>query len=304
MRELTLNMSDGFLLHGFIVRPEGNPVGHVHILHGMAEHSGRYVQFTQNLVKNGYIVSGHDHRGHGKTSELNGTKGYFAEKNGFNRVVEDAFKVMAQLKEENPSPKFILFGHSMGSFIGRRLIQKHGEIIDLAVFSGTGGDPGISRQGGKAAAYLMGKSKGFDQPNEFLDSLVFGSFNKKIKNPATKFDWLSNDPLAVASYMHDENCGFIATTQFFADLFEGLGIIHKKSEIAKIPTTLPILLFSGAMDPVGEYGKAIWKVAKGYTDAGIEDVTVLLYENGRHELLNDTKSEEVTEAILDWIKKR
>lgn len=304
MKELTVDMSDGFSLHAFIMKPEEAPVGHVHILHGMAEHSGRYIAFAEELVRNGYIVSSHDHRGHGKTAALNGTKGHFTNKDGFNRIVEDAFEVISQFREVNPSPRLILFGHSMGSFIGRRLIQTHGEIVDLAIFSGTGGDPGIARYAGKAAAYLSGKVKGFDQPNEFLDALVFGSFNKGIANPATKFDWLSTDREVVESYVGDENCGFIPTTQFFSDLFDGLGVIHQKKEIAKIRTSLPILLFAGAQDPVGDFGKALWKVAKAYNDAGIEDVTVLLYEEGRHELLNEKNRAEVIRAVLDWMKKR
>ena len=99
-------------------------------------------------------------------------------------------------------------------------------------------------------------------------------------------------------------CGFIPTTQLFSDLFDGLGMIHKKKEIAKIRKTLPILFFSGLKDPVGEFGKTVWEVAKSYDKAGINDVTVLLYDDGRHEIVNDTNRDEVVQTVLDWMESR
>ena len=126
---MTIEMTDEFLLHAFIIKPIGVPVGHLHILHGMAEHSGRYIEFAQELVKNGYIVSSHDHRGHGRTALLNGTRGHFSDEGGFNRVVEDALEVISYFRKDDSSLKLILFGHSMGSFIARRFIQLHGELL-------------------------------------------------------------------------------------------------------------------------------------------------------------------------------
>ena len=114
----------------------------------------------------------------------------------------------------------------MGSFVARRYIQLHGSEVDLAIFSGTGGDPGASRLAGQAVAYLHGKKNGFDQPDQFLNKLVFGGFNKSVDQPKTPFDWLSRDTEAVEKYLIDPACGVVPTTQFFADLFEGLGEIH------------------------------------------------------------------------------
>lgn len=304
VKELTIEMSDGFSLFAFIEKPIGKPVGHIHLLHGMAEHSGRYEVAVRFFTSHGYIVSGHDHRGHGKTAKLNGTKGHFANQDGFQRVVDDVLEVTSCLRQDNPALKFILLGHSMGSFIARRFIQLYGNDVDLAIFSGTSDAAGLSRYGGQATGYIAGRRKGFLTPNNFLFNRVFGGFNKGIKNPLTAFDWLSYDLKLVVSYMTDDNCGFIPTTQFFMDLFHGLDVIHRKSELLKIPKSLPILLFSGIEDPVGANGKGVWKVARQYNQVGIEDVTVLLFENGRHELLNDTNRQEVIEGVLKWMEIR
>ena len=121
-------MSDEFLLHAFIVKPVGVPVGHLHILHGMAEHSGRYIEFAMNLVKNGYIVSGHDHRGHGKTTSLNGTRGYFADRDGFNRVVEDAYEVISYFREFDSSPNSFFLGIVWVRLSGDGLFRRTGNL--------------------------------------------------------------------------------------------------------------------------------------------------------------------------------
>lgn len=301
MKEWTIEMTDSFSIHAFALLPKGDPLGHIHLLHGMSEHIARYTEFAQFLASKGYIVSGHDHRGHGKTAEKNGVKGHFADESGFERVVQDAYEVITHIRRRYPSPRLVLFGHSMGSFVARRYVQLHGAEVDLAVFSGTGADPGIMRYAGQVAAYLHGKKKGFDQPDHFLNKLVFGGFNKSVNQPKTPFDWLSTDYDAVEKYLTDPACGIVPTTRFFADLFEGLGTIHAAEELKKTPKHLPILLFSGSEDPVGDNGKGIWRVAKQYNHAGIEQVTVLLFEGGRHEMLHEKNRQHVFETVYDWI---
>ena len=141
-----------------------------------------------------------------------------ADEGGFDRVVQDAYEVVSYVRAQHPSSPFLLFGHSMGSFVARRYIQLHGSEVDLALLSGTGGDPGVSRLAGQMAAYLHGKKNGFDQPDHFLNKLVFGSFNKSVHEPKTPFDWLSADTEAVEKYLVDSACGFVPTTRFFADM--------------------------------------------------------------------------------------
>lgn len=304
LKEWSLEMTDGHVIYAFCREPEGKAKGHIHLLHGMAEHIGRYEMMVNFFIQQGYIVSGHDHRGHGKTANINGARGHFADQYGFQRVVEDAYEIITFLKRKYPTEKFILFGHSMGSFIARRYIQLYGYQVDLVVLSGTGDDNGVARYAGQALGQFLGRKNGYERPNKLLDQLVFGGFNRGIKKPATKFDWLSKNQTHVFSYISDEYCGFIPTTRFFLDLFEGLGIIHNKKEIARIPKSLPILLFGGTDDPVGKNGKSLWKVARQYDGAQIKDVTVLLFEDGRHELINDTTRQTVIHTMLEWIEKR
>lgn len=285
------------------MKPKGQPFAHIHLMHGMAEHIGRYEEFMIYLVGKGFAVSGHDHRGHGETAALNGKLGYFGDSVGFDRLVEDAHEIIQYYKDEFKAPSVILFGHSMGSFIARRYVQNYGTQIDKLICSGTGGDPGIGLMGGQALAYLKGKIKKSDKPDYFINKLIFGSFNKTIAQPKTPFDWLSTDADTVEKYLNDPLCGFVPTTSLFMVLFNGLEKINDPTGIRQIPSALPILLLSGLDDPVGAKGKGVWQAARQFTEAGIENITVMLYEGGRHEMLQEKNRKQVFDFIKEWIVK-
>ena len=298
-----IEMSDGFEVYTVIYQPDSPPIGHVHILHGMAEHIGRYEDFAQYLVGKGYVVSGHDHRGHGHTGLKHDQFGFFAEKKGFERVTEDVREVLHAVREDLEVPKPIIFGHSMGSFIARRYIQKYGASVSKLVLSGTMGPNGLNEKAGKWLAVAFAGVRGKHTANKMLYNLSFGTFNNGFDNVKTGFDWLSSDEKEVQKFIHDPLCGFVAANQFFVDLVDGLNKIHQRKEIANIPKDLPILMISGSMDPVGGHTKGIWKVAERYKTEGIIDVTVVIREGQRHEILNEIGKEETYKLIAKWMEK-
>lgn len=295
-----LEASDGHEIYYELFESEA-PVGHVHIVHGMAEHIARYGEFAQFLASHGFAVSGHDQRGHGRTAERNGVQGYFGEQKGFDRVVKDVEEVIAVVQNQIGPLPLILFGHSMGSFVTRRYIQLHSQDISRVVLSGSGGDPGAAGKAGLIAALMASKAKGKDQPSALLGKMTFGNFMKPFKDEESSFAWLSRDRNEVAKYEADPMCGFPSTNQFYVDLFTGLALIHKNAEVGKIRQDLPMLLISGSNDPVGGNGKGIFKAAKQYTGAGLSNVAVYLAEDARHELLHETDKEKHFETILEWM---
>ena len=298
-----VEMSDGHEIFTVVYKPDHPPVGHVHILHGMAEHIGRYEEFAEHLVSNGYLVSGHDHRGHGQTGLKHNQLGFFAEKKGFERVTEDVREVLQAVREDFTESSPIIFGHSMGSFIGRRYIQKYGNSVSKIVLSGTGGPNNLIEKAGKWLATGLSAVQGKHTENPVLYKLAFGKFNDAFKDVKTEYDWLSTDEKEVQKFIDDPLCGFIASNQFFVDLVDGLNIIHDKNEIAKIPKNMPILMISGSLDPVSDQGKEVWKVAEQYKKVGITDITVVISEGKRHELLNEVGREETYKLITKWMDK-
>ncbi|MGE7689401.1 alpha/beta hydrolase [Lysinibacillus sp. NPDC097214] len=297
-----IEMSDGHFLFTRTLKPAKPCIGHIHILHGMAEHSGRYVKFANSLNEAGYAVTMHDHRGHGETAAYNGTLGFFAEQNGFDRVVEDAHEVVTLLHEQFSDVPLIIFGHSMGSFITRRYIQLYSDQVDHVILCGTGNVTALHTMG-NLVAKVLAKQLGKETESKLLNKLSFGSFNKQFPNSKTAYDWICSVEDEVGKYIDDPYCGFIPTNQFFVDLTTGFMSLNRKSEIAKVKKDLPILLISGSKDPVGEQGQGVYAVAEQFTKAGIQDVTVYLFEDKRHEILNEDNREAVYQVLLRWLEK-
>lgn len=292
-------MSDGQKIYTRIYEQE-NPIGDFYILHGMGEHGGRYDDFANFLHLEGYRVIVPDHRGHGKTGEVSGKLGYFCDDDGFERVVEDVYEIVNQtMNKEAPR---IIFGHSMGSFLARRFIQLHSSLVHQCILCGTGATTALHYIGNLLAKSLI-RMQGKEMESKWMNELAFSSFNKQFENPKTPFDWLTSDGQAVESYINDPYCGFVPTHQFFKDLTDGLLLISRKKENKKIRKDLPVLLISGAADPVGNNGKGVFQVAEQLTEAGLEHVAVHLFEGMRHEILNERSKELVYKVIKRWLKK-
>lgn len=297
---LTLTASDGTPLHVYRWLPDGEPIAIVQVAHGMAEHAGRYERFAQALTDHGYAVYAEDHRGHGVTSQTTGV-GYLADGDGFDTVAEDFVTVFDAATDEFPGIPRVLFGHSMGSMLARHFATKHSADISALILSGTAGDPGVMGKAGKVVATLESKVRGKRTPSPVMNKLVFGEYNKAFKPNRTDFDWLSRDEAEVDAYIADPQCGKVFSSGFYVDLLSGLDRINAEEHVATVRRDLPILLIAGDRDPVGANGKGVQAVGAQYEKVGVSDVTVILYPGARHELLNETNRDEVTEGILSWL---
>jgi len=300
-RSMELLVSDGHRVFVRIYEPDGEVIGRFHILHGMGEHGGRYDAFASMLCELGYFVTAHDHRGHGQTAQMNGKLGYFADENGFNRVVEDVYEVVQHVRYDYKKIPIYIFGHSMGSFIARRYIQLYSDHVDGCILCGTGVTTSLHKVGNMIARTVV-KSKGKESKGELMNELTLGSFNKQFTNTKTAFDWLTSDQDEIQKYIDDPLCGFIASNQFFVDLTDGLVLINQKGENERIRKDLPILLISGSADPVGNNGKGVYKVGEQLKKAGLLHVVIYLFEDMRHEILNEVNKEQVYNVVTRWLK--
>lgn len=298
----TFQTNDGIEVYAKKWITEEKPRAIVQIAHGMAEHIERYDEFARMLVSHNIFVYGNDHRGHGQTACLNNVSGYFCDEQGFETVVHDMTILTDIIEKENPDIPIFIFGHSMGSFLTRRYIQLHGKRLAGVILCGTGGNPGFIGRIGRLIARHEMKKHGRTTPSPKLNSLVFGNYNKAFRPNRTEFDWLSRDEREVDKYVEDPFCGGIFTTGFFNDLLEGLELIHNPENVQLIPTDLPIFFISGSHDPVGNHTKGVLQAFKAYKQAKIQDITYKLYENARHELLNEINKTEVYHDVHEWIQ--
>ena len=231
-----------------------DPHAALQITHGMAEHIDRYEEFASFLAENGILVYGNDIASHGKSIRDGVPKGYFGEKDGWNAVVQDMRTMRDLVKTDYPGIPFILLGHSMGSFLARTYAGRDGTDFDAFIFSGTAGSNPVLAIG-KLIAKNEIKKTGGKQPSITLFNMSFGSYNKAFKPNRTVNDWLSRDNAKVDAYVADENCGFPFTAHAMYDVFTGLTEISNEKWAKRVPLR-PILVMSGAKDPVGGAGKA------------------------------------------------
>jgi len=292
-------------IHAVRYTPDNGEVkGVFQIVHGMAEYIERYEDIAEYMTERGFVVTGDDHLGHGKSVPEGGVYGYFCEQDPATVVVRDVHRLKKMTQELYPGVPYILMGHSMGSFIARNYICRYGTGITAAVIMGTGMQPkfliGISK-------VIVGIQKlfcGDKHISKFINALAFGSYNKRISNPRTPFDWLSANIENVDKYIADPLCGRVFTVNGFKTLFELIGRLLDKKNVAGVPADLPILMVAGAEDPVGNYGKGVQQAKASLEAAGVKDITLKLYEGDRHEILNEDDRDTVKEDIYNWIQKK
>jgi len=272
--------------------------GVIAIAHGMAEHAARYDEFARYLNRRGYVVEAHDHRGHGRTARGAANLGFFAEQNGWTRVVSDLIERLADMRRRHAGQKLVLFGHSMGSFIAQQVLYQAPQGIDAAILSGSNGKPLPLAALGRYVARLERLRLGKRGRSALLAKLTFGEFNKRFKPTRTNFDWLSRDASQVDAYVADPLCGFLCTTQMWIDLLDALAPLAKPDNRAEIPQALPLLIFSGEADPVG---LNLSELVNGCQRVGMTRVTAKLYRDGRHEMLNEINRAEVFADIAAWL---
>lgn len=293
--------SDGVELNVYKWIPDGEIKGIVQISHGMTENVLRYDEFANYLNNEGFIVYGHDHRGHGLTAKTKDELGYIADNEGFDWLVRDLYEIIKNVKEDNKGLPIYLFGHSMGSFVSQRFIELHGNEIDGVILSGSNGEPTKLIPLGILLSSIEIKLFGRRHTSKMMDKLSFGDFNRKFKPNRTPYDWLCSVDSEVDKYIANEYCGFVCSASFYYDLLRGLKAIHKDENFNSIPKDLPIYILAGDMDPVGFFGKGIVNLYNKLKSTGIKDVKYKLYKGKRHEILNEDNKLEVMQDVSAWL---
>jgi len=296
----TLATASGYRIHVDFYRDAAEPRCIVQLLHGLGEHAGRYRRLAGALAAAGYGTVVHDHRGHGEHAIL---AGFFAEKKGWQTVVDDALAVHELIGERYPGTPVVLLGHSMGSFLAQSFAMHHGGRLAGLVLSGSGWPSRATVVPGWLLARAIAASVGRRGESALLDRIGFGNFNRRFEPARTPFDWLSRDEAEVDKYVADPLCGGPYSAGLWLDLLGGLIEISSDNALTRIPADLPILIMGGADDPVGGED-SMAKLAMHYAQTGHQRISLKSYPQGRHEMLNETNRDEVTADLIDWLGKQ
>ncbi|MDR3148065.1 MAG: lysophospholipase [Treponema sp.] len=284
------------------------------IVHGMAEHSLRYERLARRLNALGIEVWAMDLRGHGCTADpkvneggWGGLLGHCADHDASSLVTEDIDTLNRYILKQRPGLPLFLMGHSWGSFLVQNYIEYYGSSkgVKLAgcILSGTRGPGGLKIRAGALFMAFLARIAGKRRRCALCRALVEGPYNKPFRPSRTPFDWLSRDKAEVDSYAGDRFCGFCCSSAFYRDITQLLNHIHRPEILERIDRRLPIYVFSGSADPVGDMGSSPSALVDLYRSMGIQDLEFVLYPDARHECLNETNREEVTENLLTWILK-
>lgn len=288
----------------FYTCPSVSPRAVLQISHGMCEYIGRYEDFAGYMARCGYVVCGNDHLGHGATSDgPGGMDGFFAEKGGGTYVLQDLHTMNGLASSRFPGLPVILLGHSMGSFFARMYAAAWPDTIAALALSGTGGPNPLGKLGLLLTNVLAGL-KGPRYRSLLINNLAFGQYLKRVEHPRTPYDWITRDTAVVSAYAKDPKCTFVFTVSAFHELMAALDAVSSQAWADKLPKDLPVMLFSGDMDPVGDYGKGVRTVYEMLCRAGLRDVSIRLYAGGRHEMLNEINRDEVYTDIRTWCDAR
>ena len=279
--------------------PEGEPVAVLQIIHGMNEYIRRYDAFAAYMAERGFVVVGEDHLGHGESVPEGGTYGYFCENDPATIIVRDVHRLKKLTQQDYPTLPYLILGHSMGSFVARLYAARYGKNLQALLISGTAGKNPAAGPG-KALVALVSLFGGKKGTSKLLYMLTTGNNNKQTEQK-TLVDWICHDEEVCRKYIKDPWCSFIFTNSGYGELLELVDRCNRPEWYAAIPKDLPVWLYAGDEDAVGNNGKGVTEVYEGLKAQGLKEVTITLYHGARHEVHNEALKEELFRDIIDYL---
>ncbi len=293
------------------INEDSSPIAVMQLTHGMSEHIERYSEFASFLADKGFVVVGHDHIGHGDSVNDESERGIMHTRKPADTMIEDMYKHYTLTKESYPDLPYFILGHSMGSYLLRKMLSV--KSLDLgglngAIIMGTGTVADAAILTGTVLCRIVGTFKGWDKPSPLINSILFGSEYKDfdLSGKDLSNTWLSKNVENIREYFDPENKkdGFAFSLNGYMVLFDTTWYDNRPSNIKLINRDLPVIFVSGDNDPVGSMGKGVKKACEKFKEAGIKDVTVKLYEGDRHEVLNELDRSTVYNDLFNWMSER
>ena len=294
------------MIHAVKWMPEsGEYQAILQITHGMVEYIDRYRAFAEYLNDQGFLVVGHDHLGHGASINSEEDWGYFAE-HPSRTLVADMHQLRLKIQKENRDVPYFMLGHSMGSYMLRKYLSFYAEGLTGAIIMGTGSVPDATTKLGLRMLKMIATFRGWHYRSRFMQSLSYSKPYKKFDLYGKDYanSWLSKNVENVKQYYADPRCTFLFTLNGYQGLMEAVLFSNQMENVQKVPKDLSVFFVSGADDPVGDLGEGVMRVYNMFKEAGVSDITYKLYENDRHEILNELDREQVYADIAAWLKVR
>ena len=280
--------------------PTKEPRAVIQIAHGMNEHCGRYDRFAKMLAQNGFAVFANDHIGHGR-SDMGHPRTFSMKKGGFEFLLEDMHQLYNYAMQLYPGLPVALFGHSMGSIAAGLYVKRYNE-PEALILCGTPSQNPIAPIG-IALARTTELFKGRTAVSRFLVKASQKGMSEGEPDPYKAAMWLTRDEEITRRFAEDPLCGGEFSASAFGDLLGGL-MEFGSVKWAKSVKDIPILVTGGAADTCGDLGKAPKYYYERLVENGRTDVTLKLWNDCRHEILNELNKDDVEEYMLAFLKEK
>ena len=301
-QEFTFLSADGVTqLHTVLWLPEGEVRAVLQLIHGVAEYILRYEPLAEFLTGHGFAVVGHDHVGHGLSVAEGAPRLYFGPRGSWDWVVEDVRTLQTETRRRFPGVPYFILGHSMGSFLLRTYLARHPGTVDGAIIMGTAHMSAFALAAAKLFADWQIRTVGAKNPSPAVTKLSFGAYNRKFAPNRTPYDWVTLSRATVDAYVTDPMCGENPSIGLFREMLDGMAFMGRPENIRRMDANLPVIFLSGAMDPVGSCGKGVKKAYQLFRQNGMKQVSMKLYPQLRHEILNEDCREDIFRDILGWL---
>lgn len=295
MEKVVLTSRDGYKLDVHVFEIE-NAKAVVQVIHGMEEHQGRYENFIKVLNENGFSVVSSDMRGHGMSA---GNLGYFKEKDGYVELIEDQKVITNFIKKRFSNFNIYIFAHSMGTIITRVLIQENSKDYKKVILSGY---PNYQNGAylGIFIANIIRLLYGPKYKSRLISWLGIDSFNRQIRHPKTKYDWISHNEENVREYINDPYCGIGFSCSAFSDLFHLVILMHKHKLYNDVNKQMELLLLRGVDDPCTGGDKGAKDSLNVLAKVGFDKIQSIDYSGMRHEILAEKENQKVYDDIIKF----
>lgn len=293
LHEITFTSANGRdEIQAWIHRPVAEPRCIVHVVHGLGEHSRRYLHLIGTLLDAGCVVVAGDHAGHGRTAMQSGVWADAGERSD-DVVVADELTLQARAREVFPALPYVVYGHSWGSMIARAMATQTQTRLAGLVLGGIAAQiRGIERTLDRSALAAAVAAAPEQAAPDALVQQVFDGFVERFGDDPGPTDWVAADALVVADHARDEfnNFGAPMSARFlqgFVDLYDRA---NADDWYAQVPADLPVLILAGDQDPVANYGEGAYHVANRLVASGHPDVRTRVWPGLRHEVHNEPES--------------
>lgn len=294
--------ANAVMLQGVIWTPICKPCMIVQIVHGMTEHIGRYEKLASILTGSGIAVVGFDLRGHGQNKGDHACASF--GKKGWRASLHDIFLFHLEMNRLFPNIPYFMMGFSLGSFLVRDYLSRYNDKVAGAIIMGTGYQRSMVLSILKAVVRMETRKYGFNHSTPLVRKLSFETYNQRFAPNKTPYDWLCSDEAELHAYLNDPLCCRNISAGLFWQLLDAMKRTGNVRTYKHWRRETPVLLLSGAKDPVGDFGKGVQRVMRSMAKGGMKNVRMNLIPNARHDLLHEKRSGaayEAIEVLTDWL---